>query len=258
MSKADKIIGIIPSGGLAARVQNLPFSKELIPIAVDEHNQIRISSSELIGKMITAEAENIYFVLNHKKMDVIEYYSRTEFNSKIAFIIIEESRSLPHTIDYAYSFIKNSIVLFGFPDIIFNSINPYEKLIKKLKKTKCDLVLGLFPVRNPNRWDMIDFSENGNINNIINKPSFSKLKYTWLISAWNENFTQFISDTVLKIDGTPIANKMEYTISNLICDAIKNKIKINYEFFEETKCIDLGTYDDLKRIFDKSNSDYLI
>jgi hypothetical protein len=38
------------------------------------------------------------------------------------------------------SFLKNKLVLFGFPDILFKPFNAYVQLIERMKESQADLL----------------------------------------------------------------------------------------------------------------------
>lgn len=254
MGSNENIVGLIPACGNATRISTIPFSKELIPIGFEiERNKERIQvvSQELIKKMSMTGVSQIYFLLLNSKFDVIKYYSNNNYYKNLAFIFLPNSPNVPFTISESYSFIKNKIVLFGFPDIIIRPNDVYPKLVNHLKITNCDIVLGLFPVKNPVDWHMIEFSENEDISNIILKPISSNLKYTWLVSVWNSNFTKFIKENVLKRNNQKhnSISGDEYTISELIVESIKEGIEIKYLKFTDGKAIDIGTYNNLKNYF---------
>ncbi len=65
----------------------------------------------------------------------------------LAYLSIPGSRSVPETLDRAFPFVDGAIVALDFPDVIFEPVDAYARLIERQAATGADLVLGLFPDR---------------------------------------------------------------------------------------------------------------
>lgn len=271
--KQIDIKGLIPAAGEAKRISPLPFSKELYPLGftnLEKNNtplKPKVACHYLLEKMIFAGVTNIYFVLRNGKWDIPAYLTRIRnSNMHIAYVVVDQTEGVPYTLDSAYNFVRNSIVLFGFPDIIFSSRNAYKKLLSKQTEKSADIVLGLFPVDQPEKWDMVEFDQKEKINRILIKPLRSRLKYAWIIAVWTPVFTQFLHKYIDNIgkkspatSNYRIERNKELFLGEAIFKAIKEKLRVEYIVFSNDTCLDIGTPSDLikaMRTEDRTTEDY--
>ena len=63
----------------------------------------------------------------------------------LSYLLMELPFGVPFTLDEAHHFVKNMIVVFGFPDIIFQPDNAFIQLLARQAATNADIVLGIFP-----------------------------------------------------------------------------------------------------------------
>ena len=96
---------------------------------------------------------------------------------------------VPYTLDQAYPFIKDALILFGFPDIIFQPEDAFTQLLDRQAETDSDIVLGLFPVNRRHRGDRVALDDKGWIKNTEIDPKATKLKLTWIIAVISELLT---------------------------------------------------------------------
>ena len=252
-------MGLVPAAGEAKRISPLPFSKELFPLGFSnsETNEFKLRPKVichyLLEKMRFAGVNNIYVVLRNGKWDIPSYLSTIQISRiHLAYLIVNRTEGVPYTLDAAYPFIQNSIVVFGFPDIVFRSRDAYRKLLSKQLETSADLVLGLFPVDAPEKWDMVDLDEESKIAGIQIKSATSELKYAWIIAVWTPTFSQFmhkylylIDDRSTLRDGDEGVQRRELFMGEVINAAIKRRIHLEYEVFPDDTCLDIGIPSDL-------------
>ncbi len=259
--RRPEVIGLLPAGGKATRIAPLPCSKELFPIGfqqVEEGNSFRpkVVCHYLLEKMQLAGIVNTYIVLRDGKWDIPTYLGDgAMLNMNFAYLLMRLPSGVPYTIDQAYPFVQDAIVAFGFPDIIFKPDDAFEQLLTKQAKTNADVVLGLFPVDEPQKWDMVDIDDNGRIRQIIIKPPQTHLRYTWIIVVWKPVFTQFIHEYLSKAQvtkkhinvGHEASGEGELFMSDIIQRAIDNDMQVESVIFPDNTCLDIGTPDDLKK-----------
>ncbi|MDR4498052.1 MAG: hypothetical protein MRK02_09070 [Candidatus Scalindua sp.] len=261
-----EVVGLIPAGGKATRVSPLPCSKELLPIGfrrVDEERNLRpkVVCHYLLEKMQLADVTKAYFVLREGKWDIPAYFGNgTMIHMNLAYLIMGLPFGVPYTIDQAYPFVKDAIIVFGFPDIIFQPDDAFVQLLKRLRETNADIVLGGFPVEVPQKWDMIDLCNDGRIRQVFMKPALSDLQFTWAIAVWSPAFTRFMHKYLSSIQKTRekdnsvynTSKQRELCVGDVIQSAIQNDMKVYSVIFEDGNCIDIGTPEDMiKAIKDK-------
>ena len=84
----------------------------------------------------------------------------------LAYLMMGLPYGVPYTLDQAYPFVKDKLVLFGFPDIIFKPDDAFVRFCTKLKGTDTDLVLRLFLAHQPQKMDMVELDTFASVRNI--------------------------------------------------------------------------------------------
>jgi glucose-1-phosphate thymidylyltransferase len=248
MNKEPLVSAIIPAAGRAKRLGKLPFSKELFPIKVED-NQTRIVSEFLIESMLQAGVDQLHFVIRKGKWDIPAFFG-SKFNGKlpVCYHIAEFDYGVPFTVNQAYPFIDEHLVVLGFPDILFQPENAFSRLINQLKTTDVEIVLGIFPINRPEKWDMVELDNNHQVQKIIIKPDSGNYTFGWVMAAWKPGFTKFLNDFVLeKLQrNTPEElGKNEIHFGHAFIAALEKGMKIQGVLFEEGRCLDTGTPDEM-------------
>jgi glucose-1-phosphate thymidylyltransferase len=255
----EDLVGLLPAGGAASRVNPLPCSKELFPVgfySAKKRKNVppKVISYYLLEKMRRADVKKAYFILRQGKWDIPAYFGDGKMlDMHIGYLIMDLPFGVPFTLDQAYPFLQNSKIVFGFPDIIFEPEDAFSELLSKQEQTNADIVLGLFEARKPQKMDMVELDNQGNICKIDIKPTSTQLRYTWIIAVWAGRFTEFMHHFVLehkhryttKTDGMP--EKKEVFVGDVIHAAIDSDINIEHVIFEKSKYIDIGTPEDLAK-----------
>ena len=256
---SEDLVGLLPAGGAATRINPLPCSKELFPVkfySADKRKYVppKVISYYLLEKMRRADVKKAYFILRQGKWDIPAYFGDGKMlDMHIGYLIMDLPFGVPFTLDQAYPFLKNAKIAFGFPDIIFEPDDAFVQLLSKREQTNADIVLGLFEASRPQKMDMVEFDNQGSICKIDIKPTSTQLCYTWIIAVWSGRFTEFMHEFVMEhkqryiaeTDGMP-KNK-EVFVGDVIQAAVNTDIKIESVIFEKGKYIDIGTPEDLAR-----------
>jgi glucose-1-phosphate thymidylyltransferase len=255
-----EVIGLLPAGGQATRISPLPCSKEVYPIgfrSVDHSHGLRpkVVCHYLLEKMQLAGITKAYIVLRQGKWDIPAYLGDgTMLDMHLAYFIMRLPFGAPYTLDQAYPFVKDAVIALGFPDIIFQPDDAFVRLLAKQRSTNADIVLGLFPTDQPQTADMVDFDEDGKVNQIVIKPQYTRLKYAWVIAVWTSVFTHFMHEyltntllegqngTELKIQGA-----REVFIGDVIQAGMNNGLRVESELFLDASYIDIGTPESLAK-----------
>jgi glucose-1-phosphate thymidylyltransferase len=192
------IVGLIPAAGQANRIAPLPCSKELFPVGFHKIQGVnglrpKVVSHYLLENMRLAGIKKAYIVLRQGKWDIPSYWGDGRMlRMGLGYLVIEGSAGPPDTIDRAYEFVKDKVVAFGFPDIVFKPRNVFSKLIRRLYSHGADVVLALFPAHDTKAMDLIKIDPSGRIAEIHLKPKKTRLKYAWLCAVWTPTFTDFL------------------------------------------------------------------
>lgn len=256
------MVGLMPAGGKATRVAPLPCSKELFPIGFRPVGQMgdvrpKVICHYLLENMRMADVEKVYVIIREGKWDIPAYLSHgTMLDMHLAYLMLDLPFGVPYTLDQAYPFVKDSIVVFGFPDVLFEPDDAFVHLLNRQEESGADLVLGLFPSSNPGKMDMVDLNRDGKIYNIQIKPVKTQLQYTWIIAVWTPVFTSFMHDFVLADRKIREKNPLDFSaeknqelfMSHVILHALKQNMHIDTVLFPDGNCIDVGTPEDLLNV----------
>lgn len=252
------MIGLIPAAGFAKRISPLPCSKEIYPVCfdksqLDQEANSKVVSSYLLEHMQEAGTERIYMVIREGKWDIPSYFNRQKLlDVNLAYLVTGMTESTPHTADFAYPFVKDKIVLFGFPDILIKPRSVFQKLVQKLHKEKSDMVLGLFKADNHGKVDMVKLDDNNKVRQIIIKPQKTELTYTWMVTVWTPVFTTFMHN-VLKGDLNAAPRGRELYMGDIIQAGIESGLNVESVLFTEGNYLDIGTPEGLKQVSNLSS-----
>ncbi|WP_299759233.1 sugar phosphate nucleotidyltransferase [uncultured Pontibacter sp.] len=252
MSTTD-IVGIIPAAGLGSRLDPIPCSKELFPIGFETHPvhgkpQPKVISQYLLEHMRRAGAQQVYFILRKGKWDIPNYYGDgSQLKLQLAYLMMQKPYGSPYSADQAYTFVRQQRVLFGFPDILFEPDNTFERLLQRQEQTKADVVLGCFQVPYPNKWDMVELDQNGEVKTILPKPKESDLTYGWAVACWGPRFTEFMHTYLQQVEEQIHTSGQELSVGEVVQAAIREGLLVQSVCFENGTCLDVGTPEDLQK-----------
>jgi glucose-1-phosphate thymidylyltransferase len=254
-----ELVGVIPAAGNANRLSHLPCSKEILPVGFCSNQRhpegrLMVACEYLLESMKTAGATNIHIIIRDGKWDIPSCLKNGAFHGlNLSYLLMDIPFGVPYTIDCAYPFVRDQTVLFGFPDILFEPVDAFDRLIRKLGTCDADIVLGLYEVANPQKMDMVELDDKGEICSIHIKPEQTTLKYTWIMAVWRSEFTLFLHDFVRhhyqKISrgaGSSWDLVNELYLGHIIQKAMDEGINVDKVIFEKYNYIDIGTPEDLQ------------
>jgi glucose-1-phosphate thymidylyltransferase len=195
-----------------------------------------------------------YIVVRKGKWDIPAYLGDGEIlNMHLAYLTMRLPFGAPYTVDQAYPFVKDAVVAFGFPDIIFQPDNAFVRLRERQADTSADIVLGVFPVDEPQKWDMVDICDDGRVKQVLIKPIKTDLQYTWIIAIWTPTFTHFMHEYLSTLQevreqgntGSNVSEQRELFVGDVIQAAIDNNLHVEGVIFPDSTCLDIGTSEDL-------------
>ncbi len=195
--------------------------------------------------MKLAGATKVYIVLGKGKWDIPEYLGNGAlFNINIAYLIQGLPYGPPYTVDQAYPFVKDSIIVFGYPDVLFDPQNAFLTLLCRLEKSDADIILGVFPAEQPQKVDMIDMTDDGNVLKIVIKPKQTDLQYAWGIAVWTPVFSKFMHRYLRNMKDVKLSQPELY-MGDIIQAAILEGLQVEGLHVSERPLLDIGTGDDL-------------
>jgi len=247
------IVGLVPVGGQANRLQPIPGSKALLPVGYrnmpDGSVRPKPVSLYLLDKYKLAGASRTYFILRKGKWDIPEYYgcgSAVDINMHLAYLIIEIPYGTPYSLDQAYPFIKNDIVLLGFPDIMIGPDTLYKELLAEMDRSGADIVVGLYEVQSQQQargTDMVDWDIDGKIRHIHIKPKSTTLRHAWVNAVWKPRFSEFmhehLAEDFLLRQHDP--QMKEIYVGRIVQAAVEAGLHVQAYLFPQHTFLDIGT-----------------
>ena len=248
----DDVVGLIPCGGHATRIAPLPCSKELFPVGLrqtaDGSLRTKVVSHFLLEKMQRGGVGKVFFILRKGKWDIPQYYGDgSTIGMDIGYLMMGRPHGPPYTLDQAYPFIRNSRVAFGFPDILFQPDDAYERALKRLNSTRAAIVLGLYPANKKWKWHTVEADRTGRVRRIFMKRGQTKSKLGWVFAVWSSKFTEFLHK-YLAVPPPNSALSTELTVGETIAAAIRAGLRTQSVIFPHRNYLDIGTPADLQRV----------
>jgi len=254
-----EVIGLLPAGGQATRIAPLPCSKELYPVGFwpvgkDRSLRPKVVCHYLLERMRLTGVTKAYIVLRQGKWDIPAYLGDgTMLNMHLAYLMMRLPFGAPYTLDQAYPFVQDALVVFGFPDIIFQPDDAFAQLLAWQAAAEADIVLGLFPAYQPQKMDMVELDDDGRVRQIVIKPHQTHLCYTWIIAVWTPVFTRFMHEYLATIQkaneqdavDNNASEQRELFVGDIIQAAIHDGLQVDAFLFPDGTYLDIGTPDNL-------------
>src|SRR5215217_6438390 len=169
--------GIVPAAGAGTRIQQLAFSKELLPVGSHRDGgaeRPRAVSEYLVERMIVAGADRICFVIAPGKSDILQYYGGRELPVHLCYAVQQRPAGLCDAIFQARPFIgADEFVIVGLPDTIWFP----EDALRALGDEALSFLL--FPVESPERFDAVLTDPSGRVREIRVKQPDPGTSWVW-------------------------------------------------------------------------------
>lgn len=251
LNRVRRIVGLIPAAGRATRLAPLPCSKELLPVGYRTAGGVtrpKVVSHYLLEKMRTAGVDEVYVMMRSGKWDIPDYYGDgASFGLNMAYVMVHEPLGPPFTLDRAKPFVRDAIVLFGFPDILFEPGDAFTHALARLDHTNADMVVGVFPSHPDDLFDVIRADEAGRIQRLEIKEILSHESEpgrAWVFAVWRPSFTEFLRAETTRLrelvrTGAPEA-RTEWPVGSVIDAAIDAGMHVDSVYFPGAKYTDVG------------------
>jgi glucose-1-phosphate thymidylyltransferase len=247
------LVGVIPGGGGARRLAELPFSKELLPVGfrnTESGPRPRLVCEYLLDGLTEAGVDRVLWLLDRSKTDVIQRFGRGEPGPLIAYVTTDASPSVLHTLDAGYPLLQGCRVVFGFPDIVMDPGNCLSELVQRLGQTAADVALAAFPAPPEQVADRIRTDASGRVEEVRVKGD-GAWPLAWAAAAWAPSFGDFLHDwlateadeatDVMSTAGSSLAARRELYLGHAVQAAIEAGLHVAAVPFESGSFIDTGT-----------------
>jgi glucose-1-phosphate thymidylyltransferase len=197
--RSRRVVGLLPAAGRATRLGRLPCSKEILPTghwdeeAGELAGQIKVACHHVLERMRRGGVKQVHIVIRDGKWDVPAFLGNgRSLDMELAYHVVDVPWGPAFSLDAAYPFVRDDLVVTGFPDHVLKPEDAVERVLARREETGADVVLGLFPTDRTSASDMVAFDDDGRVDGIEIKPDKTDLQYMWAIAAWTPRFTEFM------------------------------------------------------------------
>jgi glucose-1-phosphate thymidylyltransferase len=146
-----KVVGVVPAAGRATRLQPLACSKEVLPV------RGRPVMEYLVERLRAGGCDELRVVTRPEKLDVAALARSAD-----ATVVLGEPATVPASLALGIGGLSpDDIVLLGFPDTLWEPRDAFATLVGELGS--CDVALGVFSSREPERADVVVLAEDGRV-----------------------------------------------------------------------------------------------
>lgn len=251
----DSVVALVPAAGRASRLRGLPGSKEIYPVdpfrpAAGAVPRPRPVCEYLLEALVAAGVRQAYVILRPGKWDIPEHLGALELDIDLAYLTIPDSPSVVHTLDRAFPFIQDRRVALGFPDIVFQPREAFQRVLERQQATGAQVVLGLFPTDQGHRSDMVEMDAEGRARRIVVKQPGTELRFMWSIAIWTPRFTDYLHRFLERSVAFPQAEngrRRELFVGDVVQAAIDDGLEVQTVVFAEGSILDVGTPEGLRQ-----------
>jgi glucose-1-phosphate thymidylyltransferase len=162
----DSLRGVILHGGYGTQLRPLTYTspKQLIPVANKPISQY------VVEDLKNAGITDIAIVLGNVCPEKVrEHYGNGEkFGVKIHYVQQKEPKGIAEAVSLCKKYVDNQpfIVYLG-DNLLKGGIN---QLVRRFERSKCDVMLLLCEVKNPERFGVAKFDNSGKLVKLVEKP----------------------------------------------------------------------------------------
>jgi dTDP-glucose pyrophosphorylase len=169
--------GVIPAAGQGARIQPLAFSKELLPVGVEQEagrERPRAVSEYLVERLALGGAGKVCFVISPHKADILRYFGDRVGQVDVAYVVQPRAAGLCDAIFRAAPLIHpDEPVAVGLPDTVWF---PADGLAR-LPEDRFSFLT--FPVEQPQQFDAVLSDPEGRVVEIQVKSPAAASHWIW-------------------------------------------------------------------------------
>jgi glucose-1-phosphate thymidylyltransferase len=239
----DEVVGLVPMAGLGTRLGQLPFSKELYPVASDSEGQPYVVSSAVLEQIRRAGATRAFLVLRAGKWDIPAYFrdGATRTGLHLAYLLARLPHGVPFSLDTARPFTDGAIVAMGFPDILIDPPDALAHVVRTHQTTHADVVLGLFPWKAPPSDDLVETDAFGRVVGYYADQTPTEDAMTWALVTWGRRFGDFMHSAAEQwlTDTGGLAG--EFRMASVLSAAIDEGLVVQSHSFPSGEMLDIGS-----------------
>ena len=246
-------MGLIPAAGRGSRLGELPYSKELLPLSntvpTSRAAPYSVAIDNALDTMASAGISETCIVIAPDKLDIPAHTGDGKrYGQRISYVIVEDSRNVPSSLDSACFIATGREVALLFPDIVFEPRAALQEIKEQRRRDDADMTLALVPATSGEKIDIVTVSDTARVKRIVPKPGRDYSGWTWVAAIWNAEFTNFLHEVLQSDQDNPgVKPDRELYVADIINASLDAGLKITSRAFQDGNSIDLGTPEDLAR-----------
>ena len=228
--------GIILAGGSGTRLFPITnaISKQLVPIYDKPMIYYPLTTLMMIG------IKEIMIITTKRDKNAFRalFKDGSDLGISIKYAIQENPYGIPHALLIAQEFIANSPVVLVLGDNIFHGSNLVQSLTEANLDNEYSTIF-VYPVKDPERYGVVEFDRNYNVTSIEEKPNEPKTNYAVTGLYFYKN------EVIEKIKNLKPSKRGEFEITDLNQLLLSEKRLKIHLLGGGTAWLDTGTCDSL-------------
>ena len=206
-------VGFLPAAGRGLRFGSSSYYKELYPILFDRRDgaappQPRPVCELALRAIRAAGAERCAILVSADKGEFLRVVADGPgLGLALAYVVQSQPQGLPHAVRCAMPWLGGADVVFAMPDNIVLPPRALADVHQARLACGADLMLGVFPVDEPERLGPVELSPSGAVVRIHDKPGVRTWMNSWGVASWSARFTDFVADWDAQRDGAGSAER---------------------------------------------------
>jgi len=205
MSVSPPPVGLLPAAGRGLRFGGSAYAKELFPLLFEDAPGADLEPRPICELALRAirstGAERCVAVVSREKAELVRVLGAgRSVEMSLAYVVQSEPRGLPDVVRCARPWLAASDVVFAMPDTVFFPGTALAEVHAHRIASGHDVVLGVFPVDEPERLGPVALSEAGAVTRIYDKPGETPHRNTWGVASWTARFTDFCVDWAARVE----------------------------------------------------------
>lgn len=235
----ERPIGFVPAAGRGVRFGAGGYCKELFPLLLAESATLapRPVCDLAFSAIARAGAARCVVVVSPQKPELLQVIGAgPDPTLSLAYAVQAEPQGLPHAVRCARPWLGDAGVLLALPDTIILPRDALSRVEAERVATGADLVLGVFPVDEPERLGPVDVADDGSVRKVYDKPGPTPIRNSWGVASWSPAFTELCCrwDEATREPG-------ERVLGHVFEAARVAGLKVRAVPFTDGKMLDIGT-----------------
>ena len=196
MASSHAPVGLLPAAGRGARFGDSGYAKELFPLLFEGVAGGPIAPRPICALALraiqVAGASRCVIVISREKGELLRVLGDGgEVGMGLSYVVQATARGLPDVVRCARQWIGDSDTVFAMPDTVFLPGDAIAQVHARRVATGADLVLGVFPVDEPERLGPVEIGPDGSVIHVHDKPGHTPHRNTWGVASWTARFADF-------------------------------------------------------------------